>query len=107
VGKFSYGSKITAEIDDRVLANLHVVMAAKLRRGESFMFTWTEEDIHGGGRTIVWVNPTATLGFKFYGKRTPKINRRWVENLMLAANSVQGLQVVPEPSDYPEGPPSD
>lgn len=103
MGRFSYGAKITADFDDRVLAHLHAVIAAKVRRGESFMFSWIDDDSTGDGRTTVWVNPTSTLGFKFFGKRPPRMNRDWVEALMASANSVAGLHILPEPPEPENG----
>ena len=102
MGRFTYGPKVTVDFDDRVLAHLQTVIAAKVRRGESFMFTWIDDDSTGDGRTAVWINPTSDMAFKFFGKRPPRINREWVEALMLSANSVGGLHIVPEPSEVPE-----
>ena len=45
------------------------------------------------------MHPTTPLYFKFSGGRVPKINRFWVEELMLTANTPRGLQVLPEPPD--------
>jgi hypothetical protein len=102
MGRFTYGPKITVDFDDRVLAHLQAVIAAKVRRGESFMFTWIDDDSTGDGRTTVWMNPTSALGFKFFGKRSPRLNREWVEALMTSANSVAGLHIVPEPPERTE-----
>jgi hypothetical protein len=41
------------------------------------------------------------MQFHFYGSRQPKINRAWVEDLMLAASGPHGLSIVPEPADEP------
>ncbi len=102
MGKFTYDSTMTVDFDDRVLAHLQVVISAKLRRGESFMFTWKDDPSVGNGRTSIWLAPTLPLGFKYFGSRTPSLNPAWVEALMLAANSSGGLRVVPEPgSDVP------
>ena len=38
-----YHSTTTLMIDDRVLAHLQVVIINKLRRRESFTFTWRDE----------------------------------------------------------------
>lgn len=99
MGRFSYGATITVDFEDRVLIHLHTVIAAKIRRGESCMFTWVDDDCVGGGRTTVWLTPTSALAFRFLAKRPPEINRSWVEALMQSANSVAGLHVVPEPDD--------
>jgi hypothetical protein len=99
MGKLTYDSTLNVDFEDRVLAHLQVVIGAKLRRGESFFFSWKDDPRNGDGRSMVWLYPTAPIVFKFYGGRTPSINRQWVEALMLSANSTQGLQLVPEPAD--------
>jgi len=43
------------------------------------------------------------IQFHFFGSRLPRINRAWVEDLLVAASSPGGLWVVPEP----KGPASD
>ena len=39
------------------------------------------------------------LQFIFSGNRAPKLNRLWIEQMLLSANSTAGLQFVPEPAD--------
>ncbi|GAA2250414.1 ATP-dependent DNA ligase [Herbiconiux moechotypicola] len=97
MGKLTYDSTMSVEFEDRVLAHLQLVIAAKLRRGEAFFFSWKDDPAAGDGRTSVWLHPTIPLSFKFYGSRQPAINRAWVESLMQAANSTHGLQIIPEP----------
>lgn len=99
MGKLIYDSTLTVDFEDRVLAHLHLVIGAKVRRGESFFFSWKDDPKNGDGRSIVWIYPTAPIVFKFYGGRPPAINRHWVEALMLTANSPHGLQLIPEPAD--------
>ena len=99
MGKFTYDSKVAVDFDDRLLTHLQLVIAAKLRRGESFLFTWVDDDSVGDGRTTIWMHPHALLSFKYFGKRPASINRAWVDELMTTANSVAGLQVLPEPTD--------
>jgi hypothetical protein len=97
VGKLTYDSTLTADFDDRTLAHLQLVVAAKLRRGESFFLGWRDDAAAGDGRTMIWLHPTIPVAFKFYGSRLPAINRAWIEALMLSANTPQGLQILPEP----------
>jgi hypothetical protein len=99
VGTLSYDSNYKADFDDRVLAHLQIVIGAKLRRGESFHFSWRNEQVTGQGRTTIWLHPTVPLIYSYLGSRTPTINRQWIEALMTSANSVAGLQIVPEPSE--------
>jgi hypothetical protein len=104
MGKLTYDSTLTVDFEDRVLAHLHLVIGAKLRRNESFFFSWKDDPRNGDGRSVIWVYPTAPIVFKFYGGRPPGINRHWIDALMLTANSAQGLQLIPEPADSVSSP---
>jgi hypothetical protein len=97
VATLFYGSALAASFDDRVLAHLQLVIGAKLRRGEAFNFTWRSESADPPGRTTVWLHPTIPLVYSYATTRQPQINRPWIELLMTSANSVSGLQIVPEP----------
>lgn len=97
MGTLTYDSKLTATIDDRVLAHLQLVIWAKLRRGETFAFTFTDSEHASLGRTSIWLAPTISLAFQYFGSRPPRINPRWIEELSRSANSGGGLQIVPEP----------
>lgn len=103
MGRLLYDAKVAVDFDDRLLFHLQAVIAAKLRRGESFLFTWVDDDSIGDGRTSIWVHPHAHLSFKYFGKRPAALNRTWIEHLMITANSVGGLQVLPEPPDTSNG----
>jgi hypothetical protein len=99
MGKFIYDSIVKVDFDDRLLAHLQHVIGTKLRRGEPFHFTWKDDTSIGNGRTTVWLHPRVSLVYKFYGHRTPRINRAWIEALMFTANSTTGLYAVPEPAE--------
>ena len=97
MGKFTYDSSITVDFDDRALAHIQIVIGAKLRRGESFYFSWRDDPLVGGGRSTVWVHPGISLIYKYFGSKIPSLNRDWVEALTMSANSANGLQIVTEP----------
>jgi len=99
VGKFIYENTVKVDFEDRLLLHLQTVIGTKLRRAEPFYFSWRDDASTGGGRTTVWVHPQATLVFKYYGGRTPDVNRAWLEALMYTANSPTGLYIVPEPAE--------
>lgn len=103
MGRLTYDSTLTAEFDDRVLAHLQVVIGAKLRRGESFQFSWRDDPEVGAGRNTLWMDEAVPLSFKYYGGRAPVLNPAWIEALMTTANSVNGLRIVPEPEE-PQSP---
>ncbi|MCU1419091.1 MAG: ATP-dependent ligase [Mycetocola sp.] len=100
MGTLTYDSKVTASIDDRILAHLQVVILAKLRRGEPFAFTW-KENANGLGRTTIWIHNAISLTFQYYGGKTPQLNSRWIQALVRSSNSVGGLEIVPEPPAAP------
>lgn len=104
MGKLIYGPQaIEFDIEDRTLTHLQLVILAKLRRNESFSFTWVPDRDTGLGRATMWIHPTQYLLFQFAGSRHPAVNRQWIDELMTTANSVGGLRLVPEPSG-PGGP---
>jgi hypothetical protein len=99
MGKFIYDGQIRVDFEDRLLAHLQVTITTKLRRGEPFTFAWKDDSSIGDGRTMVWLHPSRSLVYKFYGSRPPHLNRAWLEALMHTANSPTGLYVVPEPAE--------
>lgn len=97
MGKLTYDSTLTVDFDDRILAHIQLVIGAKLRRGESFYFSWRDDPLTGGGRSTVWLHPSISLAYKYFGSKVPTLNRDWIEALSLSANSASGLQLVSEP----------
>lgn len=97
MGTLTYDSSLAADFDDRTLAHLQIVIGAKLRRNESFYFSWKDDTAIGNGRSVIWLHPGIPLSFKFFGGRPPAINRQWIDELMIHANSPAGLQISPEP----------
>ncbi|MFM2719077.1 DUF7882 family protein [Microbacterium mcarthurae (nom. nud.)] len=100
MGKFVYDGNIKVEFEDRLLAHLQAVIMAKVRRGESFPFTWKDDISIGGGRTTVYIHPHVSLVFKYHGSRNPQLSNAWLQALTYNANSGRGLYVVPEPDDH-------
>jgi hypothetical protein len=97
VGALIYGTPAAEfEFDDRILAHLQVVFGAKLRRGESFMFSWQDSPTVGNGRSAAWIDPAIPLYFRYSGGRVPVLNREWLEALSEAAGSSQGLVLFSE-----------
>ena len=72
MGKLLYGTPPTeVDFDDRVLVHLQIVIGAKLRRGESFFFSWKNDVQVGDGRTSIWMDAAIPLAFKYSGGRVP------------------------------------
>ena len=99
MGSLVYGSKnMEVSFDDRALMHLLIVITLKLRRRQSFIFSWINSAGAGSGRSSIWLDPSSTLLYRFSGSRTPAINRGWIETLMLSANSPGGLFFTSEPA---------
>lgn len=104
MGKLIYGSPgTTIEIEDRALAHIKVAIISKLRRDEKFALTWKHGQEGGGGRSTIWLHPSIPLQFVFNGSKQPTLNKAWIEELMVTANSANGLQLVPEPEPVQGG----
>ncbi len=101
MGRLIYDHTTAIEFDDRVLAHLQVVILSKMRRNESFAFSWEYGREAGSGRTTVWVHPSMNLRFRYNGSRAPELNRAWLEELSVLANSANGLRLIPEPEVAP------
>jgi len=93
VAQFIYDDARGAQFDDRLLAHVQVVMLNKLRRRESFAFSWEEPR----GFVSIWVHPGVAMQFIYSGNRPPSLNRAWLELLAESANSTGGLHPLPEP----------
>jgi hypothetical protein len=103
MAKLFYGaSREPIQIEDRALAHLKVVIAAKLRRQESFTLSWKHPDGAEGGRSTIWVHPSIPLRFVFDDPEPPRLNMRWIEELMHSANTSGGISLVDEVPHTPE-----
>lgn len=100
MGRLVYGHfGVEVGFDDRVLAHLRVVIGAKLRRGESFFVSWSDDSSLGGGHSSIWVAPATPLGFVFDAPTVHAINREWIDLLTASASTQNGLWVEAEPGD--------
>lgn len=97
MGKLTYNSSLTVNLDDRLLAHLEVVIASKLQHGEGCYFSWTDNPPNGIGRTTIWLDPQISLSYKYASNRRPALNAHWIHDLLVTANSPTGLQIVLEP----------
>src|SRR3978361_314873 len=98
MGMLMYGSPgIEVSFDDRALTHLQIVITAKLRRRESFVFSWADSAEVGSGRSSIWIHPSSASFVRSSGSLVPAINREWIDVLMLSANSGGGLFFSAEP----------
>jgi len=94
MGDLYYGlNAARVGIPDRLLAHLKVVIATKLRRGESFTFSWQHAPGEPGGRSTIWLEPSIPLRFVFDSDDPEVLNPEVIRDLAAAANSSAGLSV--------------
>lgn len=98
MAKLLYGeSGLEIEFDDRVLAHIHIVISAKLRRQEGFFFSWKDDPTVGNGRSSIWIEKSIPLYFVFSTPTQHVINKEWLNQLSVSANQTQGLYLSDEP----------
>lgn len=100
MGTIYYGGSATPiHIEDRALAHLKVVIATKLRRGESFTVSWRHPDDQPRGRSTIWLHPSIAMRFVFDDPEPADLSREWIEELANSANSSGGIMLVSEHID--------
>lgn len=105
VGCIYYGGAQTPiHIEDRALAHLKVVIATKLRRGESFTVSWQHPEDQPRGRSTIWLHPSIPLRFVFDEPEPPALNHEWVQHLAVSANSTGGIMLTAEHIESVAGP---
>lgn len=88
-----YGSD-TAPISlpDRLMGYLKVIASTKLRRGESFTFTWTGAEGETG-RSTIWLQPAIPLRFVFDSAEPEQLVGDHLRALADQANAASGLVI--------------
>ena len=61
MGKLFYDGSVEIDFEDRVLTHLQIVITAKLRRSESFLFSWRDDPSMGDGRSAIWLHSAVGL----------------------------------------------
>lgn len=80
-------------IDDRMLAHVKVVVATKLRRGESFTLSWTHGEDEPAGRSTIWLQPAIPLRFVFESEQPESLDQNLLKRMANDANSSRGLSL--------------
>jgi hypothetical protein len=81
------------EMPDRVLAHVKVVVATKLRRGESFTLSWRHAAETPRGRSTIWIQPSIPLRFVFETAEPELLDPEHLKRLANEASSSAGLTV--------------
>lgn len=102
MGFLYYGSSASPiSIPDRVLAHVKVVIATKLRRGESFTMSWRHPSGEEAGRSTIWIQPSIPLRFVFGAVEPEMLDPQLLQTYANSANSSSGLTLDLEPHDAP------
>ncbi len=102
MGHLFYGSGSSPiVIPDRILAHLKVVIATKLRRGESFTVSWRHPAGEVTGRSTIWIQPSIPLRFVFGAVEPEVLDNALLQSLVTAANSSSGLTIDIETHEVP------
>lgn len=104
MGTIYYGGSSTpVHIEDRALAHLKVVIATKLRRGESFTVSWQHPEDQPRGRSTIWLHPSIPLRFVFDEPSPPTLSAEWITAMANSANSTGGITLVSEDLSSSDG----
>ena len=94
MGSLYYGSDSEPiDIPDRLLAHVKVVIATKLRRGESFTLSWRHPQDQPGGRSTLWLHPSIPLRIVFDDAEPEVLDSQWLQELAAGASSTGGLSI--------------
>jgi hypothetical protein len=96
LGTLIYGRSLRFEFEDRTLEHVRFVIAAKLRKKESFFLTWAPRDARAAGTISVWISPSMPIAFEFARTAPDAVSRDWVEALMRLSYGSRGLVLIPE-----------
>ncbi|WP_449283635.1 DUF7882 family protein [Leucobacter sp.] len=96
MGTLIYGKSLRYEFEDRTLEHVRFVIAAKLRRKESFFLTWAPHDTGRSGTISLWISPEMPIAFQFSGTVQGPLSREWIAALTRLSYGDRGLVVVPE-----------
>ncbi|MDQ1123257.1 DUF7882 family protein [Microbacterium trichothecenolyticum] len=94
MAKLFYGT--TTEpitVDDGLLAHVKVVVATKLRRGESFTLSWVHGADEPAGRSTIWLQPSIPLRFVFESEQPETLDQNLLKRMANDANSARGLSL--------------
>lgn len=93
MGKLFYGSDPQPiEIDDRLLQYLQVVTSTKLRRSESFTFTWTDAAA-SHARTTLWIQTAIPLRVLYVSPEAERLSGAYLRQLADQAAMSSGLML--------------
>jgi hypothetical protein len=102
MGRLIYGARgVRIEMEDLLLAHLQVLAISKLRRGESFSMSWSEQIDGIDCSRSIWLNPQVELVWEYTSVRPSKLDPRRLESMATQAASNGGLNIGDEAHNPP------
>lgn len=94
MGQLFYGTNAPPiRVPDHLLAHLKVIIAAKLRRNESFTLNWKHGPDTAPGRSSIWLQPAIPLRFVFDTETADQLDRGLLQTLSHQSNSNGGVSI--------------
>lgn len=88
MGNLNINGLADVDLDDDLLAHIQAVIVAKLRRKEPVLLSWVDSEDHA---SQVWIQATAIVLAEYDGPQPTRLDRAWLERIMIAANSTAGI----------------
>ena len=95
VGTLFYDG-VAIEMNERTLAHVKIAIVQKMRRAESFTFSWVHSDGQATGRSTIWIHPAIPIRFEFRNPVQPELNTRWIESILRSASTTGGILLTEE-----------
>ena len=95
VGTLFYDG-VAIEMNDRTLAHVKIAIVQKMRRAESFTFSWVHTGDEPAGRSTIWIHPAIPIRFEFLSPVQPELNTKWIEAILRSASTTGGILLTPE-----------
>jgi hypothetical protein len=87
----------TIDVDDTSLAHLHIVINRKLR--DTPAFTLTVFSVPGDDIPVrLWVERNGPLFLTYTSREAPRINERWIDELLASSSGPDGLVLTLAPA---------
>lgn len=91
-----YYDGVAIEMNDRTLAHVKIAIVQKMRRAESFTFSWVHTGDQPPGRSTIWIHPSIPIRFEFLNPVQPELNTKWIESILRSASTTGGILLTEE-----------
>ena len=94
MGTLYYGAARTPiRIDDHTLTHFKIMATSKMRRGEGFLLSWTDDTDAGAGRNSVWIHAGSDMHYKFDEAAPMPLETEVLELMARQAAGTRGIEL--------------